>query len=115
MKTIILKGNPISTQHAYRTGGRTSHRYMIAKARALKEDYQWQVKQQWKGKMIEDDVAINVLIYFKDKKRRDWDNFHKLSMDALEGIAIKDDSQIQEAHIYKEIDKDNPRIEISLL
>jgi len=116
MKTITLKGSPISTQHVYVTGNRTSHRYMVPKARALKEDYQWQVKQQWKGKMLEkNDLAVNIIIFFKDKRRRDWDNWHKLSMDALEGIVYKDDSQIQEAHIFKEIDKDNPRIEISIL
>ena len=113
MIKLTLKGNPISTQHAYgHTGNR---RYMTAKAKALKEDYQWQVKEQYKGQIIEDDLVANILLYFKDNRRRDWDNWHKISMDSLEGIVYKDDSQIQEAHIFKEIDKDNPRIEIILI
>jgi len=38
-----------------------------------------------------------------------------LSMDALTGVVWEDDSQIQVAHVYKDFDKDNPRIEIEIV
>lgn len=112
MRKIVLTGAPISTQHAYgQTGNR---RYMTTKAKNLKESYQWEAKSQWKDEPLECDLFVDIVLYFKDKRRRDWDNWHKISQDSLEGIVYKDDSQIQEAHVIKAIDKNNPRIEICI-
>jgi hypothetical protein len=38
---------------------------------------------------------MHVTLYFGTKREADWDNFHKLSCDALNGIAYDDDSQIR--------------------
>jgi Holliday junction resolvase RusA-like endonuclease len=35
-------------------------------------------------------------------------------MDALTGIVYEDDSQITEAYVVKDYDKENPRIEINI-
>lgn len=107
---IVLKGNPISTQHAY--GQRGKIRYMKKVAKDLKRSYQFQAVEQWKEKPLEVKLEVAILLFFKDKRKRDWDNWHKLSMDALTGIVWEDDSQIQKAIVYKGIDKENPRIEI---
>lgn len=109
---IILEGKPISTQHIY--GQRGKIRYMKKEGKELKESYQWQVKSQWKKPMIEGDCEVEIDLYFGDRRRRDWDNWHKLTMDALEGIVIKDDSQIQRAIVNKKYDKSNPRVEIKI-
>lgn len=109
---IVLTGNPISTQNAYGHTGR--RRYMKTEAKNQKEQYQWEAKSQWKGKPLEGDLIAEIKLYFKDKRRRDWDNWHKISMDALEGIAYKDDSQIKKAVVEKFLDKEQPRIEIKL-
>jgi len=112
MKFITLEGNPISTQHAYANGN--GRRFLTTKARALKEDYQWQVKQQWDNGMLEGDLSVDIILYFGDERKRDFDNFHKLSIDSLEGIVFKDDAQITEATVIKAIDKKRPRIEIRI-
>ena len=78
----------------------------------LKESYQWQIKSQYKGKPLSDDVEVHISIYFGTKRKCDWDNFHKLSMDSLTGMVLEDDSQIQIAHVRKHYCKENPRIEI---
>lgn len=88
---------------------------MKKEAKTLKEQYQWEVKKQWKRKPLTGDVEIQVHLFFKDKRRRDWDNWHKLSQDALEGIVYEDDCQIQEATVRKFIDRENPRIEIEII
>lgn len=88
---------------------------MTTACKTLKEDWQWQIKQQWRQPILEDELEIEITLYFKDKRRRDWDNFHKLSMDALEGIVFKDDSQVKDAHVHMRYDKTNPRIEIQIL
>lgn len=55
---FVLKGNPQSTQHIYgmTCRGRFATRYMTAKGKALKEDYQWQLKSQYKKKPLTGDI-----------------------------------------------------------
>ena len=110
MQKIILTGNPISTSHIYLSQGK--RRFMTKKAKDRKKQYQLEAKSQWKKNPLTTDTFIDIILYFGDKRKRDWDNFHKLSMDSLEGIVLQDDAQIQEATVHKEYDKENPRIEI---
>jgi crossover junction endodeoxyribonuclease RusA len=77
----------------------------------IKEDYVKQIKSQYKGKPIEEDVEMEVVLYFGDKKRRDIDNYGKL-LDCLNGTILVDDSQIQKLTIKKDYSKEEPRIEI---
>ena len=109
---LKLSGNPLSTQSVYRNHGHI--RFMTNEARARKEQYQWEATSQWKGPIIKTPFNISVKLYFGDKRKRDWDNFHKISMDALTGIVWEDDSLIQTATVEKLFDKDNPRIEIEV-
>lgn len=108
---ITLKGNPISTQHAY--GQRGKIRYMKDDAKDLKNNYILQAKNQYKGSPLSDNLSIYIRLYFKDKRVRDWDNWHKISMDSLSKIVYNDDSQIKVATIQiMPPDKLNPRIEL---
>jgi crossover junction endodeoxyribonuclease RusA len=87
---------------------------MTAEGKAIKEGYQWEAKSQWKGDPITEPVALSIRFYFATKRRRDLDNQNKLVLDALTGIVYEDDSQIDELHLYRRYDKQNPRIEIVL-
>lgn len=87
---------------------------MTDQGKAIKEAYQWEAKTQWKRKPITGDVALHITFYFKDKRRRDLDNQHKLIWDALSGIVYEDDSQVIEYHVYREFDKARPRTEIEV-
>jgi Holliday junction resolvase RusA-like endonuclease len=110
---IVLNGNPISTNNCYKNV-RVNIRILSDKARTLKEDYQWQLKKQWKYEPLDEPLEISIKIYFGTKRNYDWDNFHKLSMDSLTGIVWVDDSLIQKATVQKFYDKENPRIEIEI-
>lgn len=114
---ITLLGKPLSTGSAYKTmcRGNWPNRYMITKAKELKESYQWQAKSQWHGKPLECPVSVVINTYHDNHRKNDWDNFHKLSMDALTGIVYLDDSQIEQAIVNKHYDKTNPRIEIEII
>jgi Holliday junction resolvase RusA-like endonuclease len=57
---------------------------------------------------------MHVTLCFGTMRRADWDNFHKLSCDALNGIAYEDDSQIRQMTVALAYDKANPRIEIAV-
>lgn len=114
---IILKGQPLSTNHIWKTTSARGFQstYMTKDGRSMKESYQWQAKAQWHEKMRLGAVLIEISLYFGDKRKRDIDNYHKLSLDALSGIVYKDDSQIQRMVVEKFYDRLNPRIEIVLL
>ena len=54
------------------------------------------------------------LRWHRPAKRGDLDNTTKVTLDALNGIAYSDDSQIVELHAYRFDDKDNPRMEVEI-
>lgn len=87
---------------------------MTPAGKALKEAYQWEAKSQWKGKPLQGDVSLSITLYFGTKRKADLDNFNKLSLDALTGIAYEDDSQVAELHLKRGYDKARPRIELVL-
>jgi crossover junction endodeoxyribonuclease RusA len=59
-------------------------------------------------------LALSIRFYFTSALRRDVDGGLKIAQDALcEGLGIND-NRIVETHLYKYIDKDNPRIEVHL-
>lgn len=108
---ITLKWNPRSTQWAYAQSWKI--RFMKKEAKELKNSYILQTRLQYKWKPLLDPLEIEIKIFFWDKRVRDWDNYHKLSMDALTNIIFVDDSQIKKATVeIMEIDKLNPRIEL---
>ncbi|WP_455388263.1 RusA family crossover junction endodeoxyribonuclease [Petrachloros mirabilis] len=59
-------------------------------------------------------LALSIRFYFTSALRRDVDGGLKIAQDALcEGLGIND-NRIIETHLYKHVDKTNPRIEVSL-
>ena len=59
-------------------------------------------------------LALSIRFYFTSALRRDVDGGLKIAQDALcEGLGIND-NRIVETHLYKHVDKTNPRIEVSL-
>ena len=59
-------------------------------------------------------LALSIRFYFTSALRRDVDGGLKIAQDALcEGLGIND-NRIVETHLYKHIDKENPRIEVRL-
>lgn len=116
MNKIILEGIPQTTNLLYKATCRNGYPtvYMTADGKAMKESYMWQVKAQWKKGVQTVDIILDIKLYFKDKRKHDWDNYHKIAMDSMEGIVYKDDNQIQDARVRKYIDKERPRIEITV-
>lgn len=89
--------------------------YMTPEGKVLKQQYQLEAKTQWKEGIVKDGIKVAVKLYFKDKRRRDVDNYNKILLDALTGIVWEDDSQIEELTISKHVDKSNPRIEVTVV
>lgn|SRR3990167_4487096 len=113
---FTLTGNPKSTQNIYRhtCRGKFASVYITKEGKALKEDYQWQIKSQYKGKPLKGDIDLRIELFFGDNRKRDIDNFNKILIDAFTGILWEDDSQVQSLLIIKNKDLKRPRIEINL-
>lgn len=113
MKTITLTTKPIPLNSLYRS---INGRQIISKlGRATKTALEWEVRSQWRSKPLEGNVAINLLLYFGDRRKRDIDAYLKVLLDSMNGVVYGDDSQINELHVYKDVDTDNPRVEIVIV
>jgi crossover junction endodeoxyribonuclease RusA len=59
-------------------------------------------------------LALSIRFYFTSALRRDVDGGLKIAQDALcEGLGLND-NRIVETHLYKHVDRANPRIEVVL-
>ena len=116
MIKIILKGNPLSTQHIYKVTcrGKFGTIYMSKDGKDRKESYIEQAKEQYKGKVLAEELKIKTILYFGDKRKRDHDNYGKLVYDSLEGVVYENDKQIKDSRTILDYDKENPRTEISI-
>lgn len=113
MKTITLLTKPIPVNQKYFVvRGRM---LLSTKYRDTKETMQWEVKSQWKGEPLTDDVTLNVMFYYGDNRKRDIDAYLKILLDSMSGIIYEDDAQITEMHVFKEVDKGEPRTVIQVL
>ena len=61
------------------------------------------------------EYALTIHAHFPDLRTRDLDNVAKSIADALNSIAYRDDRQVCELHVYRHLDKERPRAEITLV
>lgn len=113
MKSLELKSRPVPINQKYFV--RNNRNILSTKYRNAKEELTWEIMSQWDGEPLSHNVAVNLLLYFGDKRKRDIDAWIKILLDSMTGIVYIDDSQITELHVFKEYDKEKPRVEIQVL
>lgn len=106
---MVIFTLPLSTNSLYR-----GRRFNTKEGVANKSAMGWEMKNQWGKKPLTGPVRLKIALWRKDNRRFDIDNIKGL-LDAFSGILYEDDSQIVELHLFKGVDKKNPRVEISLL
>lgn len=110
---ITIKTKPIPVNQKY---GVINGRMLLQKKyRDTKEAIAWEIASQWPKKPLTEDLCLNVIIYLGTKRKTDIDAYLKILFDAGEGIIYENDYQITELHVFKEYDKENPRIELSVV
>lgn len=87
---------------------------MKPEGKNLKEAYSWEAAKQWRDVPLDEAFAVTMHFYHRTHRKQDIDNFNKLVLDALTGIVWKDDSLIDEMHLFKHVDKEYPRIELTI-
>lgn len=89
-------------------------RYKSKKGKEFEEIAKYQLKQQYKGKILTEKLKIKIWLYFKTKAKRDIDNYNKAILDSMTGIIYKDDSLIEELNIKKSIGCGFNKVEIEV-
>lgn len=64
--------------------------------------------------VIHENPAVTLTFTFGDKRKHDIDGCIKLTLDAFEGLLYFNDNDIQELHVFKKYDKNNPSIEVEI-
>jgi len=124
VRKIVMFGSPISVNKLYRpqvlrsqkTGKSYHGRVVTSKGKIWK----LQVKDAYFLKYRDQEpltgpLAIQITYYFPDRRWRDVTNYDKPILDALVGLAYKDDSQIVTAILHKAVDPASPRTEIRIV
>ena len=102
---------PSGINHAYATNkGRW---YKVKKLHDWEEDCLWLLK----GKITPQIglVALKITFVDGDKRRHDVDSRIKFVLDLLEEAGLyPDDNMVNELHVFKEYDKNDPRVEVKI-
>jgi Holliday junction resolvase RusA-like endonuclease len=108
---LILHGEPASKANSRRLVTIRGQARLIKSQKAL--DYVAAVKRTYPplSPLLEGDLRMTADVYYASR-RPDLDV--SLILDALEGIAYRNDRQVREMHLYHHLDRENPRAEITL-
>jgi Holliday junction resolvase RusA-like endonuclease len=108
---LILQGEPASKANSRRLVTIRGQARLIKSQKAL--DYVAAVKRTYPPlvPLLEGDLRMTADVYYASR-RPDLDV--SLILDALEGIAYRNDRQVREMHLYHHLDRANPRAEITL-
>jgi Holliday junction resolvase RusA-like endonuclease len=113
--TFVVRGPPVPKARA-RAGKNGAH-YTPRETR----DYEMHCKVTALGACLkgawpvaDGPVAVTIRCYFPDARRRDLDNCAKSATDACNGVLWVDDSQIRDLHVHGAIDREWPRLEMTV-
>ena len=106
--SLTVKLKAISLNKAYPTG-HSGRRYLCEEGAAFKKSVYYQVLNKIPWRADKDDrFAVEIDFCFKDRRRRDIDDYFKLLLDALtDAVVWLDDSQIIKLTGRKEQGREN--------
>ena len=110
--TFEVPGCPVPKQRARR--GRHGRWYTPQATRSYEAKVGWAAKAAGLHAPHNGLVGLKVRLWFPDRRRRDVDNVVKAIMDALNGLAYSDDSQVIELFVSRQVDRQRPRAEVTV-
>lgn len=114
--SMIFKGSlpyPPSVNHLWKHW--VHGVYMTAEGRAYKQTVLAHVKKLYTCKPCLGEVALEIAVYYPDRRRRDLDNLLKITQDSLVYAGLlKDDRQIKDLRIYYAGQAHGGRLDVSL-
>lgn len=110
MKSFTITTPVPSVNSMYR-----GRRFLTKEGKATKHAISMEILAQRNFEPHSTPVALNIIFYFGNNRKNDIDNRLKALLDCLTGVIYEDDSLVTEMHIFKEYDKENPRVELQIL
>ena len=109
-QSVILPLPPTVNHYTVNTG--RGGRALTPEARTWKQAAEWAIAR---AAMVryEGPVAVTLHVY-RERKAGDLDNRVKLTLDALNGRAWRDDAQVTELHVWRHDDAAQPRVEVEV-
>ena len=89
-------------------------RYKSKKGKIFEETARSELKKQFRRKPLDNGLKVHISLYFKDKRKRDIDNYNKAILDSMTEIVYEDDSQIEELNVKKLVGCGFNKVEIEL-
>ena len=88
--------------NAYWKKTRSGGRMVSEEARQFKKDFIYSVRERGvTGKPSKKRIELHLDLYFKDKRKKDIDNYCKGILDSMSGLIFEDDEQIDKLIINK--------------
>jgi Holliday junction resolvase RusA-like endonuclease len=90
--------------------------YNTKETTAAEELIQAYYRQAAPGAQVDEEGfwQVDCVFYTKDKTKCDLDNLAKLVLDALTKLVWKDDCRVWTLNLSRDIDRDNPRTEVTI-
>lgn len=89
-------------------------RYKSKKGKIFEETARSELKNQFRCKPLANGLKVRIRLYFKDKRKRDIDNYNKAILDSMTEIVYEDDSQIEELNVKKLVGCGFNKVEIEV-
>ena len=109
---IRVDTKPVSVNQAY-PSSKSGRRYLSLEGKTYKNLIGWMAKMEG-GEVITTPCKMVYTFGFTDKRRRDVDDYVKLTQDALSGVWFEDDCQITE-FTAKKVQSDEYFVEIEMI
>lgn len=90
-------------------------RYKSKRGKEFQEMAFYELRKQYKGKLLTGRLRIEIWLYFKTKTKRDIDNYNKAILDSLKGTVIEDDELIDDLIVHKLTGKGENKIYMEIL
>ena len=116
--SFIIEGEPVPAQMgAVLPNGRVARKGM-ARVRAYKDKARLLTmlavnRARWESRR-EDSFGVTFRIFVGNARTIDVDNCCKALLDSLKGPAFPDDRQVIDLHAHKRIDRERPRVEVTI-
>ena len=109
---IIIPGRPVPKHRPRASGaGHKKYVYTPQETKHYERQVMFMAASAAKGKTFFNDIALDIKLYFSDKKFGDLDNYAKSILDGLQGTLFENDKQVARLSIERYIDK-NERAEV---
>tara|TARA_R100001086_G_scaffold226893_1_gene145771 strand:- start:54 stop:419 length:366 start_codon:yes stop_codon:yes gene_type:complete len=109
--SFVAHGEPASKSNQRRLVMHKSKPRFIKSAKALSFLKAFSLQVPRCDPLMEGDVSVTMTIYYASR-RPDLDE--SVVLDAMQGYVYQNDRQVKEKHIYWALDKDDPRVEVSV-